>query len=100
MATVAWTPTTSGTNLDKVWWIVQLQLQQAFNFSYPEWNVLSNKISRMRINLSARQIILPLDLAAAGTARLVEAVVAHVGANGGRQLLAHLLVTPQGIAQR
>lgn len=62
MATVAWTPTTSGTNLDKVWRIVQLQLQQAFNFSYPEWNVISNKISRMRINLSARQIIMPLDL--------------------------------------
>ncbi len=62
MATLSWGPTTSATNLDKVWRIVQLQLAKAFNFVVEEWDILESRVPRMRINLSARQIILPLDI--------------------------------------
>ena len=61
MATISWNAT-STSDLDKVWRIVQLQLAEAFNFVTEEWDILSNKVPRLRINLSARQMILPLDI--------------------------------------
>jgi hypothetical protein len=62
MAVLSWTPTTSATDLAKTWRIVQLQLAEAFNFVVEEFDILSNKIPRLRINLSARQMILPVDI--------------------------------------
>lgn len=74
MAFVSYSPTTSGVDLDKVWRIVQLQLVEAFNFMTEEWDILNSKVPRMRINLSARQIILPLDIEdAVGAASIPEA---------------------------
>lgn len=62
MAIATWTPTLSASDLDKIWRIVQLDLAKAFNFMVEEWDMMSNKIPRLRINLSARQMILPLDI--------------------------------------
>ena len=62
MADVSWTASSSASDLDKVWRIVQLELAKAFNFVIPEFDMLSSKIPRLRINLSARQMILPLDI--------------------------------------
>lgn len=62
MAEISWTATTSSSDLDKVWRIIQLQLAEAFNFITEEWDIITNRIPRLRINLSARQMILPLDI--------------------------------------
>lgn len=73
MAVLSWAPSLSESDLNKVWRIVQLQLAKAFNFQTEEWDILSNRIPRLRINLSARQMILPLDiLEGYGTASIPE----------------------------
>lgn len=62
MSVISWNPSLSASDLDKLWRIVQLPLATAFNFISEEVDLLSRKVPRLRINLSARQMILPLDL--------------------------------------
>lgn len=72
MAQATYTPTTSETDMNKIWRKVQGDLMTGFNFMSEEYEMLDS-LKQFKIDWSAREIIVPIDLnEGAGVASIPE----------------------------
>lgn len=72
MAQATYSPTTSETDMNKIWRKVQGDLMMGFNFMAEEYEMLDS-LKQFKIDWSAREIIVPIDLnEGAGVASIPE----------------------------